>query len=387
MLKESGADIRQLRSYTKEESHIWKPMHESTVQDFASYNGYAFGTVGNIGNWPTGKEGTSQKIVHMNNFMLNNYRRLHACHVMATLPGSANIWDFSPAAGRNLYFFGRCRHKLTLRNVERQVHTLRISKMRCTRNLSHNWAGREFDNGYTAGHNDQSNVQNLFSVAGISKVNTKSVEELLWHNWIETQSLDDNSDDRGEHWLNPSTRAAVHPALRRHFKVTKSHTIRVGPGETVSISYSLPPKLIKYDTILNNACLKGDVGILMESWGDLVTLRRGAEGSNLDAAAPGDAAKRPINMDFDKDTLTTDAAPGVDFTSGTYEESRHSVVRDHGEWAVLSEWTIPMQQIVWKHSPTVKRHEYPSYKKSATSGVIYQTYAPQDADNIVDNPI
>jgi len=154
----------------------------------------------------------------------------------------------------------------------------------------------------------------------------------------------------------------------------------------VTISYRLPAKLVKYQTLLDNACLAGDVAFLLESWGDLALLRRSAPNGDLSATPPHDNLKRPINMDFDKDTLTMGTS-GVDFTSSTYEESRHAVVRDHGEWAVLHQWTIGVQFISAPYQPTVRRHEYPSYKKELDATVVHQTYAPQDTSLNVDAAI
>jgi len=377
MVAESGADIRALRVHTKEECHVWKPMPETAQMDLSQPNGYSAGVVGNTGNWPTGREGTSHKIVHMNNFTINNFRRLNAARVMALLPGVGNNYDHSEIAGQTMYFFGKCTHKIILRNMEKQHQNLRISKMQCTRNLDSSFQTRDFTGTALAGHNLE-NVEPLFVATGTTGANTKSIEHLLWTNWSSYQDQDDSAVDRGEHWLNPNTNCAFHPAVTTHFKCRRTQTIRVAPGQSVEIKYTLPAKLVKYNTLLNNACLKGDIAFLLESWGDIGILKKTV---TIDVyTTPADHLKRPVNMDFDKETLTMPAAPGIDYTAAAYEESRQGVVRDHGEWAILHETKIPVQHIKQKHEKTIRRNEYLDYKHDLALGVYNKVFAPQDND-------
>jgi len=376
MIKESGADIRQLKGFTKEEAHVWKPMPESAVIDFSQHNGYAWGTVGNAGNWPTGREGTSFKIVHLNNFMINNFRRLHACHQMGVLPAAGASFDMSEQKLRSYIFFGACKHKITLRNLEKQPHTLRVSKLLCRKNIPVELNPTHFAGNFP-GHDVATNVSALFSVGPVNYTVDRSVERYCWDDFSLRQNVDDNPSHRAEQWLNPETRCASHPVISRHFKTLKTHTVRVAPGQSVTIEYRLPAKLVRYGTVLENRCLRGDIGMLMESWGDLCVLRS-QTGSSTFADPPSDATEKPINMDFDSATLNYELAyTGLDYADSKYEETRNAVVRDHGEWAILHQYTIPMQFINWEKSPTILRHEYPPYQKAVLDSRYHQTFAPQ----------
>jgi len=379
LIAESGADLRFIKRYAKEESHIWKPLPEGTDQTHVDYlNANMSATSGHRGNWPTGIEGTGHKIVHMNNFGINNYRRLHACYQMNILPKVGDQYTLTEQTLRNFIFLGKCTHKFTIRNMERQHHTLRISKMRCKKTLSCIPFASAFADSTQLGASGTTAPTTLFETT-IPFTNTeRSPERAVWKNWLETQDVDFNITDCVEWWLRPNTKCSKHPALTRNFKCEKEMTVRVAPGQSVTMSYSLPPKLVKYRSLLNNVCLKGDVMFMLESWGDIALLRK--EAGSI-STKPFDHVTKPVNMDFDSNTTIMNTTAGVDYIGdGSYYEARHSVVRDHGEWAILHEWTCPVQFINHLHVPTVQRHDYPQYSKEVTDGFARQTYVPVDTD-------
>jgi len=375
-----------LKKYAKEESHIWKPLPEGTAIDIDFISADMSATSGNRGNWPTGIEGTGHKIVHMNNFGINNYRRLHACYQMNILPRSGDTYTLTEQVLRSYIFFGKCTHKITLRNMERQHHTLRISKMRCKKTLSGQQKENPFADAAILGASGTTAPTTLFETTLSMSDTERSPERQLWKNFLEFQDQDANLADVVDWWLRPNTKASRHPALTHHFKCEKEMTVRVAPGQSVTLSYTLPAKLVKYRSILNNICLKGDVMFLLESWGDLALLRRQLASEGI-GTKPFDHTTKPVNMDFDASTTIMTSTAGVDYINdGNYYESRHSVVRDHGEWAILHEWTCPVQFINYLHTPSVSRHDYPAYNKesSGSPAVVHQTYAPVDTDVVND---